>query len=68
MSGNLGWEGGKKMFFFQDTDGTRAEGKRANYFKEMSFILVGTPPLSPGEILDTNQVTDHCVTVMARHE
>ena len=67
MSGNLGREGGKKMYSFRDTDGTRAEGRRANCSKEMSFIE-GTPPLSPGAILDTNQVIDHCVTVMARHK
>ena len=63
------WDGRVgKMFSFRDTDGTRAEGRRANYSREMSFILEGTPPLSPGVILDTNQVTDHCVTVMARHK
>ena len=56
------------MFSFRDTDGTRAEGRRANCSKEMSFILEGTPPLSRGVILDINQVIDHCVTVMVRHK
>ena len=56
------------MFSFRDTDGTRAEGRRANCSKEMSFNLKGMPPLSPGVILDTNQIIDHCVTVMARHK
>ena len=58
------------MFSFRDIDGMRAEGRRANCSKEMSFILEGTPPLdlSRGVILDTNQVIDHCVTVMARHK
>ena len=54
------------MFSFRDTGSTRAEGRRANCSREMSFILEGTPPLSPGVILDTaNEVKDHCVTVMA---
>ena len=35
------------MFSFRDTDSTRAEGRRANCSREMSFILEGTPPLSP---------------------
>ena len=56
------------MFSFRDTDGTRADGRRTNCSKDISFILEGTPPLSPGVILDTNQGTDHCVTVMARHK
>ena len=56
------------MFSFRDTDGTMAKGKRANCSREISFILEGTPPLSPGVIVDTNQLTDRCVTVMARHK
>ena len=63
------WDGrARKMFSFRDTDGTRADGRRTNCSKDISFILEGTPPLSPGVILDTNQGTDHCVTVMARHK
>ena len=57
----------KKCFPFEIytyTDGTRAKGRRSNCSREISFILEGTPPLSPWVILDTNQVTDHCVTVI----
>ena len=52
------------MFSFRDTNSTRAEGRRAKCTSEISFILEGTPPLSPGPIVDINQVTDHCVTVL----
>ena len=57
-----------KMVSFRDTNGTRAKGRRANCSREISFILEGTPPLSPGVIVDINQVTDYCVTVMARYK
>ena len=56
------------MFSFRDTNGTRAGERRAKCTREISFILEGTPPLSPGVIVDINQVTDHCVSVMARHK
>ena len=45
----------RKIFSFRDTDGTRAKGRRKSCSREISFILEGTPPLSPGVILDTNQ-------------
>ena len=60
--------GAGKMFSFRDTNGTRAKGRRANCSRETSFFLEGTPPLSPGVIVDINQVTDHCVTVIVRHK
>ena len=67
MSGNLGREGGKKCFPLEipTVRGPREEGRIA---PKKCLILEGTPPLSPGVILDTNQVIDHCVTVMARHK
>ena len=56
-----------KMFSFRDTDGTRAKERGGNCSREISFILEETPPLSPGVILTTNQVTDYCVAVMTQH-
>ena len=47
--------------------GLREEGRIAPE-KCRSMILEGMPPQSPGVILDTNQVTDHCVAVMARNK
>ena len=50
-----GWEERGRKFSLRDTNGTRARGWRANCFREMSFILVGMPALSPGMIFDRNQ-------------
>jgi len=48
-------------------DGMRAKGRRANCSKE-TFILEGTPPLSPGVMLDTNQTYRPSRGVMAPHK
>ena len=53
---------------YYNCDGARAEERRANCSREIYFIREGTPPPSPGIILETNQVAHHCVTVMAIHK